>query len=110
MGEFPRLGIFKSLIESLLCMVFVHFIKRWMPGGAKNTSPLVICSRGEKASIEWGTKFEILKNEKNAVRYKALKICPIHIVSHIAAIACNKGISMIFFNVGSYGLLRVSDR
>ena len=110
MGESPRDGIFRILIESLFCMVFVHLIKRWIPGVAKKTSPLVICSKGEKARIECGTKLEILKNEKYAVRYKALKICPIHIVSHTTTIACNKGMSMIFFNVGAYGLLSLSDR
>ena len=70
MGEFPKLGIFKSLMESLLCIVFVHLIKRWMPGGAKKTSPLVICSSGENACIECGTRFEILKMKKMQANIK----------------------------------------
>ena len=85
---------------SLVCIVLLHLIKNWMPGVAKNTSPLDICSIAEKFLIEWGTRFEILRNEKNAVRYNALKICPIHIVSQILIMEVNNGISMIFFTTG----------
>ena len=64
----------------------------------------------EQFSLGALNKVDLEKNEKNAVRYEALKICPIHIVSHIAVIACSKGMSIIFFNAGAYGLLRVSER
>ena len=80
-----------------------------MPGVAKNTSPLDICSIGENALIEWRTRFDTCKNEKNAVRYKALKVCPIHIVSHILITAVNNGISMIFFTTGEKVLWIDSD-
>ena len=71
-GEVPRVGIFNILIVSLVYMVLLHLMSRWMPGVPKNTSPLAICSIGENALIEWGTRFEIRKNETNAVRYNAL--------------------------------------
>ena len=64
--------------------------------GAKNTSPLAICSIGENTLVEWGTRFEMRRNEKNAVKYTALKICPIHIVSHICTMGVRSGMSIIF--------------
>ena len=94
-GEAPKDGIFSSLIVSLVCNVLLHLIKKWMPGVAKNTSEY-LCSIAEKLLIECGTRFDILRNEKNAVRYNALKICPIHIVSQILIMESNNGISIIF--------------
>ena len=40
----------------------------------KKISSLVRCLAGSNVAKEWGTKFESLRNEKKAVRYRALKI------------------------------------
>ena len=94
---------------SLVCMVFVHFIKIWRPGGAKNMSPLVNCSNGEKAVILWGPKLDILRKEKNATRYNALKIWPIHIVSHTQTLSVRVLISIIFLIFPLHCLFKVKD-
>ena len=108
-GEDPRDRIFNILMVSLVWIVLLHLINKWIPGGTKNTSPLAICSIGEKALIEWGTKLEIRRNEKNAVKYKALKICPIHMVSQILVIEASNGISIIFFTTGANVLCNDND-
>ena len=49
-------------------------------------SPLVTCSNSEKPLIECGTRLKFSKTKKNAFKYNALKICPIHMVSNITVI------------------------
>ena len=81
-----------------------------MPGVAKNTSPLAICLIGENTLIVCGTRFEIrIKNEQNAVKYNALKICPVHIVSRMLTIEVRSGISIICLTTGEKGLWRDND-
>ena len=55
MRDAPSCGSFIIFMESLVCIVLDHLISKCTPGGVKNMSPLVNCSNGEKARIEWGT-------------------------------------------------------
>ena len=61
---------------SLFCNVLHHLISSKAPGGAKITSALASCLAGVYLAIEYGTRFEIRKKEKNTVKYTALKIWP----------------------------------
>ena len=51
-GEVPRAGIFNILVVSLVCIVLLHLISRWVPGLAKNMSPPAICLIAENNFIE----------------------------------------------------------
>ena len=108
-GEAFKDGSFKIFIESLVCIVLLHFTIICNPGGAKKTSPLVSCSRGEKAEILCGTRLEIRKKEKKAIKYSALKICPIHIVSHMSTILLSRFTSMIFLIFAVNFLFKARD-
>ena len=44
-GETPRSGIFITLTELFICMVFDHFNNIWAPRCAKNISALARCLR-----------------------------------------------------------------
>ena len=65
MGEAPKWGIFRTLAAFFACIVLVQVMRIWAPGGAKKTSARANCLVGSKELIEWGTKLEILRNEKN---------------------------------------------
>ena len=90
----------------LNCIVLVHFTMIWAPGGPKMTSARVSCWSLLKLAIEWGTRLEILKNEKNDRRYAALKTKPKCVESQHLTMDCRVGISMIDFILALKGLLR----
>ena len=49
---------------------------------------------GSNELIEWGTKLEILRKEKNDNKYAALKIWPMYVLSHCLTMADKRGISI----------------
>ena len=57
--------------------------------------------------MELGLKFVGMK--KNAVKYNALKICPIHKVSQVLTKDVRSGISIILLTTGEKGLLSNND-
>ena len=61
----PREGIFEGFFD--------HFIVTCKPGWAKIMSPLARWYKGENCLKVCGTKLEILKKEKKARVYTALK-------------------------------------
>ena len=79
MGEAPKWGILRTLAAFLACMVLVQVMRIWAPGGAKNTSARANCLVGSNEVMEWGTKLEILRKEKNDNRYAALNTWPIYV-------------------------------
>ena len=50
------------------CIVFDHFKMMCSPGGPKIMSALANCLRGEYEEALCGTRLEMRKNEKNAIR------------------------------------------
>ena len=72
-------------------------------------SALLSCSRGLKEVRVWGTRLEILKNEKKESKEATLKFCIIYMWSHSMTIAFSQGKSMTDFKVTLKGACRVRD-
>ena len=82
-GDLPNAGILIIFTAFLLWRVLLHLMRIWAPGGAKKISALASCSRGLKVEREWGTKLEILRNEKEGRE----ETCFINL-AHVHGITC----------------------
>ena len=71
-GDPESKGMLINFGDSGFCRVFVHLIRSVAPDGVKKTSADDSCLTGLNAAMECGTRFEILRKEKKAVRYTAL--------------------------------------
>ena len=104
-GDLPRDGTLMILTVFLLWRVLLHLMRMWAPGGAKKMSALANCSRGLKEDREWGTRLEILRNEKKDVRKHALYIWPIYIESQVDTMLVRIGMSIIVLRETRKGAL-----
>ena len=67
-GDNGNWGSLIILTAFFPCIVFDHFRTRCSPGGQTMTSALASCFKGEYEEILCGTKLEMRRNEKKAIR------------------------------------------